>query len=98
MRVPAAWQRHTRIIAGLGVYVQRCMEGFGPWGRGRGVALRKNQGNSAGAGLSDVTYTTPPRHDSGISQQLIPWRGSEAGNVIPLGQSRTPCSQCAATC
>src|SRR6266566_637891 len=26
------------------------------------------------------------------TQQLIPWRGSEAGNVIPLGQPSTPSS------
>ncbi len=32
----------------------------------------------------------PPRHDFRYLQQLIPWRGSEAGNAIPLCQSSTP--------
>src|SRR2546425_1658847 len=44
-------------------------------------------------GRTCYTSSAPARFR--CPQQLIPWRASEAGNVIPLGQSSTPCRQAA---
>src|SRR5438552_18442424 len=46
----------------------------------------------ADGGVSDVKLHGSAQHDSG-TQQLIPWRGSGAGNVIPMPHSVTPRTQ-----